>query len=169
MTWVSLGEEDCYITFGYNLAANDNILAPPEGWSIGIVEPLDEFIDYGNVHCNGEMFSWSAFGPFDIFPEQIADIIYSHCLWNGNPIRLLSCRAGKYPYGAAYKISQRLGVPVLAPTELLHINDETGEMYVADVTLRQLIKMLQNNDEELSYEKQNAKWQLLYLDLQCFL
>jgi hypothetical protein len=45
-------------------------------------------------------------------------------------VRLIACQSGAHPKGAAQHLANKLGIPVLAPTDLVHINQETGALTV---------------------------------------
>lgn len=161
MSWYTLGTDDNFYTFGYDLAAQDGILEPFGG--SGLVAPIEGFVDYGNVHCNGEMFSWDRYS-FDIYPNEIADIIREHELWDGQDIRILACEAGKIKYGAAYELAVNLGVRVLAPISLVHINDRTGEMYVLDCSSQEIPHLIEIDDIRITPEWQSTQWVLFPMD-----
>lgn len=45
-------------------------------------------------------------------------------------VRLIACQSGAHPKGAAQHLANKLNVPVVAPTDLVHINQETGVLTV---------------------------------------
>ncbi|MEV0543107.1 hypothetical protein [Nocardia salmonicida] len=53
--------------------------------------------------------------------REVSRILQGHGWVPGQPIRLLSCRTGMNPDGFAQNLSNRLGVAVYAPTEILWI------------------------------------------------
>ncbi|MEO8841913.1 MAG: hypothetical protein ABI704_10110 [Kofleriaceae bacterium] len=71
-------------------------------------------------------------------------------------IRLLSCKAGMHPKGVAQHLANKLGVPVLAPTEKLYIHPD-GKMTVGPAETRDLGKAgwqeFKPEKSSLRYEK----------------
>lgn len=94
-----------------------------------LVKPIEGYMDFG-LHCDGYIFTRLQGSKDEFTPEEIADWILSDPRYDGGPVRLLACMAGKYPDGAAQRVANRLGKPVLAPTEELYIN-YLGEYNVA--------------------------------------
>lgn len=94
-----------------------------------LVKPIEGYADFG-LHCDGYIFTRLQGSKDEFTPEDIADWILSDPRYDGGPVRLLACMAGKYPDGAARRVADRLGKPVLAPTEELYIN-HLGEYNVA--------------------------------------
>ena len=63
-------------------------------------------------------------GDTELTPKDVADIIRSSGDWDGRqPIRLLSCQTGTKADGFAAKLSQELGVEVMAPTKDAWVDD----------------------------------------------
>lgn len=63
-------------------------------------------------------------GDTKLTPKDLADIIRSSGDWDGKqPIRLLSCQTGTKADGFAAKLSQELGVEVVAPTKDAWVDD----------------------------------------------
>jgi len=97
-----------------------------------LVQPEEGYTDYA-VHCDG--YSFNRFGPDvndsqPISPKELAVFIKSDIKYDGGPIRLLACSAGKKQYGAAKMLANILGVKVKAPIDDLFV-DEFGNMAVA--------------------------------------
>lgn len=93
------------------------------------VKPIEGYTDFG-LHCDGRRFTRIQGSDEWISAEDIAEWIKADPRYQGGPIRLLSCMAGKYSDGPAQEIADKLGAEVLAPTETLFIN-HLGEYNVA--------------------------------------
>lgn len=67
-------------------------------------------------------------GGHDLSPSEFAEVVRADPNWNGEPLTLFSCDTGKAgPNGKppfAQRLSDELGVPVSAPTELAWANGE---------------------------------------------
>lgn len=64
-------------------------------------------------------------------PEDYAESLRLDKEYHGGNIRLLSCKSGMLDDGFAQKLSNILGVKVMAPTQTLWIN-KNGDMFIAD-------------------------------------
>ena len=122
------------------------------------VTPLDGYEDFG-FHCdpysmefaiNGQTTEYSA--------REFADILRIDPQYHGGDIRLLACNAGAADDGFAQQLADELRVNVLAPTELLFM-DESGEMFVSNNEL--LADMWYNSTrEERLRIRQTGDWRL---------
>ncbi|MCR5308046.1 MAG: hypothetical protein K6E24_03535 [bacterium] len=64
--------------------------------------------------------------------KHVAKMIKNMKSFKGNGVRLLSCNTGGDPRGFAQNLANKLGVPVLAPNNLLWTySDKTGRLDVA--------------------------------------
>lgn len=96
------------------------------------IKPLEGFSD---IVCHGapnellinglegEEWSYNA--------KEAAEMIRNSNEFSGKPIRLLSCSTGSGKNCIAQKISDELGVEVLAPTEDIYVNAE-GDMFLTN-------------------------------------
>jgi hypothetical protein len=96
------------------------------------IEPIDGFEDvvihadpdslmiYGN---DGTEISYTA--------EEFASVLLDTPSYHGGSIRLLACQAGEKTDGIAQKLSNALGVKVMAPTEILWV-DQDGKTFVSN-------------------------------------
>lgn len=93
-------------------------------------------------------------------PKDVADLIRNSNNYEDGAIRLLSCQAG---YGGneslAKQLADELGVEVMAPTEILAI-DNTGKMFISDNQL--LIDMWEAGEKV----KETGKWEVFKPDKQ---
>lgn len=64
--------------------------------------------------------------------DDVANLIYGHTNWNGEPIRVLACSAGRYNNGFAAQLADIMEVKVLAPILDLWVNAYTYELLVCD-------------------------------------
>ena len=55
--------------------------------------------------------------------------------FEGKPIRLIACQSGAKAGGAAQQVADALGLTILAPTEIVNVND-LGEMFLSDNIIR---------------------------------
>lgn len=68
----------------------------------------------------------------EVHPFHIAEAIRNHPGYSGQPIRLISCFTGTFEDGAdgvsaAQRLSNILGVPVMAPTDAVGVRSDRGE------------------------------------------
>ena len=104
-----------------NLYPNAAKIKPLEGYSdIVIHGSPTKLLAYGN---DGEEWSYNA--------REAAELIRNSREFCGKPIRLIACQTGALKEGIAQQIADELGVPVLAPTEIVRV-DIDGEMFISD-------------------------------------
>ncbi len=64
--------------------------------------------------------------------KQLAKMLQHMKIYNGQPIRLLSCSTGMDPFGFAQNLANKLGVPVKAPNNILwNYSDKSGVFDIA--------------------------------------
>ncbi|MDO4647419.1 MAG: minor capsid protein [Eubacteriales bacterium] len=88
-----------------------------------------------------------------IKPEEFAERIKNSRSYHGGKIRLISCQAGAKEDGAARKVADILNVKVLAPTEVVNVNEE-GEIFVSD---SDVLAEMWYNGEKVS---ETGEWKL---------
>lgn len=106
--------------------------------------------------------SWVDAGDVRLTAQQLARQIRQMPNWRGHPIFLMSCWTGNDPHGVARELSNALGVPVWAPSNLGWIY-ETGyfissaEREVPDPTPDN-----PNQTKKVPVEPPNGHWLLFY-------
>jgi hypothetical protein len=83
------------------------------------------------VHGNATEFGTHD-GP-GVSPEQLGDLVSSISADSGEAIRLLACKSGELDNGAAQRVADRLGTPVMAATDTVHVRSR------ADGSVRLLV------------------------------
>lgn len=100
------------------------------------VKPIDGYEDF-TCHANASEFyiDTKGNGNKDDFvtlsPKEYAEAIRNSKTYKGGNVRIISCQAGAESNGAAQQLANALNVSVLAPTEVVNI-DENGEMFISD-------------------------------------
>lgn len=99
------------------------------------VSPIPGFEDFG-LHGdeNGRRFLYTDADDKKVTivtPRELAEFIRNDPSWNGGPIRLLVCRSGMLPDGAAQQLANILDVDVMGATTNIYIN-MNGEMALTD-------------------------------------
>lgn len=94
-------------------------------YDVGIHSDGREFI-YGHLHKEGDIHP-----EITISVEMLAKLIKQDSGYAGEPIRLVSCYAGKYADGVAKQLAVQLGVPVRAPNKRVYI-DFDGQYRLAN-------------------------------------
>ena len=129
------------------LARNSLFIDPIEGY-VDIVchsSPTEFCIKYGEIDI-------------DLSISQFAEMIRKSSKYNNSPIRIISCQAGAYNYGAAKELAQELGHDVLAATEDVYV-DEKGRIFVTDnETLAEMWHEASEEDKHLF--RQTGSWKL---------
>ncbi len=98
------------------------------------VPPLD---GYEDVVCHSDASSFSFQDPdtgevlVDLDAKRFAELVKSSEKYNGGPIRLIACEAGKNKDGLAQQFANEMGVRVLAPTKIAYSNSQ-GYIVLAD-------------------------------------
>lgn len=116
------------------------------------VPPLE---GYEDILCHADATSFGFVDPDtgetvqDVDAKFLAERIVESGKYNGGPIRLFSCNAGRYEEGAAQKLADEMGVTVLAPTKAVFIHP-MGYVVVAD----------NNREAERLLEAATEKWTL---------
>lgn len=127
------------------------------------VKPIEGFEDFG-FHCDPYEMSLTVNGQkVDYSAAEFADMLRVDPSYNGGNIRLLSCSAGAADDGFAQQLANELGVNVLAPTEILNM-DENGEMFISDNDTLAGI-WYNSNAEERAKIRQTGYWRLFEPDV----
>ena len=98
------------------------------------VPPLD---GYEDIACHADPYEFGFIDPETgetvqgVGASFFAKRVRESGKYNGGPIRLISCEAGKLDDGIAQKFANEMGVPVLAPTKTVYTNSQ-GFMVLAD-------------------------------------
>ena len=102
------------------------------------IKPIE---GYQDIVCHGDT-SGFAYKDLDgneisITAREFAKILKNSPVYEGRPIRLISCRAGADSSFTAQYVANYLGVDVLAPTDTVFVLPD-GEMFVDHHFLREL-------------------------------
>jgi len=89
-------------------------------------------------------------------PEEFAQVIRSSKKYSGGRIRILSCQAGAKENGAAYRLACALKEEVLAPTEIVNV-DEDGNIFLSD---NDILAEIWYNATDKGMIKETGKWRL---------
>lgn len=84
------------------------------------------FFEPGRVNAHDKSFSGG-----DTHPAQVAEAIRNNPSYDGGPVRLISCHSGTNGAGvdsvsAAQQVANKLGVPVMAPTNKVGVMPDLG-------------------------------------------
>ena len=96
-----------------------------------MIEPIEGFEDvvvHGDM--NGFVFKNADGVESTVSVYEFADILKESGLYNGGDIRLISCETGKPGALAAQGLANKLGVNILAPTDVVYIFGD-GRMIVS--------------------------------------
>lgn len=110
-----------YINKTDPLYESANSIKPLEGFEDFLIHGQPNLVEYETT--NGQ---W-----IQLTPEDYAESLRLDKEYHGGNIRLLSCKSGMLDDGFAQKLSNILGVKVMAPTQTLWIN-KNGDMFIAD-------------------------------------
>lgn len=80
-------------------------------------KPINGFLD---VAVHGNPFR-ARIGTNMVSHRTVAKLIQNNPVYTGQPIRLLSCNAGRISNGFAKNLSNKLGVPVIAPNRIIYM------------------------------------------------
>ena len=129
------------------------------------IKPFDGFEDF-ICHADPHTFYIDLTGEgsekdfIEFSPADYAEAIRNSKSYHGGNIRLISCQAGAIENGAAQQVANALQVAVLAPTEIVNV-DENGEMFITDNEI--LADIWYNTDKkERSKIKETGKWLTFY-------
>lgn len=86
--------------------------------------------------------------------KEYAKMIKNSKAYQGGAVRIISCQAGAKDDGAAQQLANELGVTVLAPTEIVNV-DEEGRMFLADSDV--LAEMWYNSTNKDEF-KETGEW-----------
>ncbi len=96
------------------------------------IKPLDGYSDIVFHGSPTELVAYGIDGEEWVYgAKEAAEMIRNSHEFCGKPIRLIACQAGALKGGIAQQIADELGVPVLAPTEIVTV-DIDGNMFVSD-------------------------------------
>ncbi len=94
------------------------------------IKPIE---GYQDIICHGdkESFSYKDLdgNEINLTPREFAEILKNSPVFEGGPVRLISCQAGAVDSFTAQYIANQLGVSVLAPTDIVYVYPD-GEMKV---------------------------------------
>ncbi len=106
---------------------NFQFVKPEPGYHDVVIHGNPEgYFEPGRVNAYGRDFSGG-----DTHPSQIADAIRGNPSYKGEPVRLVSCHTGtvvsnSVEIPAAQQVANRLGVPVLAPTDRVGVSSKVS-------------------------------------------
>ncbi|MFF0576665.1 hypothetical protein [Streptosporangium saharense] len=104
---------------------NFQFVKPEPGYQNVIVHGNPEgYFEPGRVNAYGRDIPGG-----DLHPSHVADAILGNPSYRGEPVRLISCHTGTVTHGsieipAAQQVANRLGVPVLAPTDRVGVSSK---------------------------------------------
>ncbi len=88
-------------------------------------EKIKPIKGYQDIVCHGDKtgFSYLDLDGNELYmtPREFADILKNSPVYEGRPIRLISCEAGANGSFTAQYVANQLGVPVLAPTDRVYV------------------------------------------------
>jgi hypothetical protein len=125
------------------------------------VEPIDNYSDF-TCHADPDNFYIDMKGNgreedfIELSAHDFADAIKNSRSFTENKIRIISCQAGAKADGAAQKLADELQTAVLAPTEIVNI-DENGEMFLCDNDILAEI-WYTSSKEERTKLKEPGRW-----------
>lgn len=106
---------------------NFQFVKPEPGYENVIVHGNAEgYFEPGRVNAYGRNIPG-----VDLHPSHVADAIRGNPNYRGGPVRLISCHTGTVSHGsieipAAQQVANRLGVPVLAPTDRVGVSSKAN-------------------------------------------
>ena len=130
-----------------------------------MIKPIDSFEDF-TCHADPYSFYIDMVGEgkekdfIELSPADYAEAIRNSKSYRGGNIRLISCQAGAIENGAAQQIADALQVIVMAPTEIVHV-DENGEMFLTDNEILAEIWYDADREERAKF-KETGKWLTFY-------
>ena len=130
-----------------------------------MIKPIDGFEDF-TCHADPYTFYIDMVGEgkekdfIEFSPADYAEAIRNSKTYRGGNILLISCQAGVIENGAAQQVADALQVIVMAPTEIVNV-DENGEMFLSDNEI--LAEIWYDADrEERAKIKETGKWLTFY-------
>jgi len=127
------------------------------------IKKLPDYEDF-TCHATPDVFQIDLVGEgreeefIDLSPQEYAKRIKNSTVYNGGKIRIISCQAGAKEDGAAQQLSDALGVDVLAPTEIVNVDDD-GNIFLTDNDI--LAQMWYNSDEKDSFHE-TGSWKVFH-------
>jgi hypothetical protein len=86
------------------------------------IKPIE---GYQDIVCHGDTIGFSYKdlngNEISLTPREFAEILKNSPVYEGGPIRLISCEAGANGSITAQYMADQLGVPVLAPTDVVYV------------------------------------------------
>ena len=130
-----------------------------------MIKPIDSFEDF-TCHADPHTFYIDMAGEgkekdfIELSPADYAEAIRNSKTYRGGNIRLISCQAGALENGAAQQVADALQVIVMAPTEIVNV-DENGEMFLTDNEILAEIWYDADREERAKF-KETGKWLTFY-------
>ena len=130
-----------------------------------MIKPIDSFED-STCHADPYTFYIDMVGEgkekdfIELSPADYAEAIRNSKTYRGGNIRLISCQAGALENGAAQQVADALQVIVMAPTEIVNV-DENGEMFLTDNEILAEIWYDADREERAKF-KETGKWLTFY-------
>ena len=88
-------------------------------------EKIKPISGYQDIVCHGDKTGFSYLdldgNEINMTPRQFVEILKNSPVYEGRPIRLISCEAGADGAITAQYMASQLGVPVLAPTDIVYV------------------------------------------------
>ena len=88
-------------------------------------ESIKPISGYQDIVCHGDKTGFSYLdlngNEINMTPREFAEILKNSPVYEGQPIRLISCEAGADGSITAQYMANQLGVPVLAPTDIVYV------------------------------------------------
>jgi hypothetical protein len=86
------------------------------------IQPID---GYQDIVCHGDRTGFSYLdldgNEINLSPREFAEILKNSPVFEGRPVRLISCQAGAEGSINAQYMANQLNVPVLAPTDIVYV------------------------------------------------
>lgn len=98
-------------------------IKPKEGYYDVVTHGTPEVVSFRRVNPVTKNAEW-----VDLNHRDLANLIKSQSDYAGGSIRLLSCATGKCEQGFAKNLANKLGVPVMAPNDILTITSTGREI-----------------------------------------
>lgn len=121
------------------------------------IVPIEGYDDF-TCHSTPDMFQIYSGEELvmELSAAQYAKLIKISKKYHNRPIRIISCCAGEKSDGLAQQLANELGVNILAPTEVVNV-DECGRLFVTNNEI--LAEMWhQASDDEKKLFKETGKW-----------
>ena len=127
------------------------------------IAPIEGYADF-TCHADPDKFYIDMQGNgnskdfVELSVEEFAEAIRNSNSYSGGNIRVISCQAGAKEDGVAQRLANELNVSILAPTEIVNI-DEDGNMFVSDNEILADI-WYHASVEERAKIKETGEWKL---------